>query len=209
MEQYIFIPTACEAGMEEELAAALEKRTEILSRAEYPKMWKATDALNRYAAQGGKRRGTLRKALSWVLILAGLFLAIPGMMEPEELRIPLITGVLSVLLGVLRLLGTRPVKRNDAFRQAAVKLLQSMSHAKTANVQVVFDDTGMRVDAQGSTDSVPYADMEMLVETPHLYLLTYGGQVTVLQKKDLTGDPEAFAGFLAAQAVGVYRTEKN
>ena len=209
MEQYIFTPTTCEAGMEEELAAALEKRTEIVSRAEYPKMWKATDALNRYAAQGGKRRGTLRKALSWVLILAGLFLAIPGMMEPEELRIPLITGVLSVLLGVLRLLGTRPVKRNDAFRQAAVKLLQSMSHAKTANVQVVFDDTGMRVNAQNSTGSVSYADMEMLVETPHLYLLTYGGQVTVLQKKDLTGDPEAFAGFLAAQAVGVYRTEKN
>jgi len=67
----------------------------------------------------------------------------------------------------------------------------------------------MRVDAQGSTGSVSYADMEMLVETPHLYLLTYGGQVTVLQKKDLTGDPEAFAGFLAAQAVGVYRTKKN
>ena len=91
MEQYIFTPTICEAGMEEELAAALEKRTEIVSRAEYPKMWKATDALNRYAARGGKRRGPLRKVLSWVLILAGLFLAIPGMMEPKELRIPLIT----------------------------------------------------------------------------------------------------------------------
>ena len=209
MEHYIFTPTTCEAGMEEELAAALEKRTEIVSRAEYPKMWKATDALNRYAARGGKRRGPLRKVLSWVLILAGLFLAIPGMMEPKELRIPLITGVLSVLLGVLYLLSTRPVKKNDSFRQAAVKLLQSMSHVETANVQVVFDDTGMRVDAQGSTGSVSYADMEMLVETPHLYLLTYGGQVTVLQKKDLTGDPEAFAGFLAAQAVGVYRTKKN
>ena len=114
-----------------------------------------------------------------------------------------------MLLGVLYLLSTRPAKKNDSFRQAAVKLLQSMSHAETANVQVVFDDTGMRVDAQGSTGSVSYADMEMLVETPHLYLLTYGGQVTVLQKKDLTGDPEAFAGFLAAQAVGVYRTKKN
>ena len=33
MEQYIFTPTTCEAGMEEELAAALEKRTEIVSRA--------------------------------------------------------------------------------------------------------------------------------------------------------------------------------
>ena len=45
MEQYIFAPTACEAGLEEELAAALEKRTEIFSRASLPGMWKKTDAL--------------------------------------------------------------------------------------------------------------------------------------------------------------------
>lgn len=207
MEQYIFTPTTCEAGMEEELAAALEKRTEIVSRAEYPKMWKATDALNRYAARGGKRRGPLRKVLSWVLILAGLFLAIPGMMEPKELRIPLITGVLSVLLGVLYLLSTRPVKKNDSFRQAAVKLLQSMSHAETANVQVVFDDEGMKVITQDSTRTVPYEEMEMLIETPQLYLLTYGGKATLLQKKDLTGDAEAFVGFLSAHALSVYQTE--
>ena len=207
MEQYIFTPTTCEAGMEEELAAALEKRTEIVSRAEYPKMWKATDALNRYAARGGKRRGPLRKVLSWVLILAGLFLAIPGMMEPKELRIPLITGVLSVLLGVLYLLSTRPVKKNDSFRQAAVKLLQSMSHAETANVQVVFDDEGMKVITQDSARTVPYEEMEMLIETPQLYLLTYGGKATLLQKKDLTGDAEAFVGFLSAHALSVYQTE--
>ena len=207
MEQYIFTPTTCEAGMEEELAAALEKRTEIVSRAEYPKMWKATDALNRYAARGGKRRGPLRKVLSWVLILAGLFLAIPGMMEPKELRIPLITGVLSVLLGVLYLLSTRPVKKNDSFRQAAVKLLQSMSHAETANVQVVFDDEGMKVITQDSTRTVPYEEMEMLIETPQLYLLTYGGKATLLQKKDLPGDAEAFVGFLSAHALSVYQTE--
>ena len=209
MEQYIFTPTTCEAGMEEELAAALEKRTEIVSRAEYPKMWKATDALNRYAARGGKRRGPLRKVLSWVLILAGLFLAIPGMMEPKELRIPLITGVLSVLLGVLYLLSTRPVKKNDSFRQAAVKLLQSMSHAETANVQVVFDDDGMKVNTQDSTRIVPYDEMEMLIETPRLYLLTYGGRATLLQKKDLTGDTQAFVGFLSAHALNVYQTENR
>ena len=209
MEQYIFTPTTCEAGMEEELAAALEKRTEIVSRAEYPKMWKATDALNRYAARGGKRRGPLRKVLSWVLILAGLFLAIPGMMEPKELRIPLITGVLSVLLGVLYLLSTRPVKKNDSFRQAAVKLLQSMSHAETANVQVVFDDDGMKVNTQDSTRIVPYDEMEMLIETPRLYLLTYGGRATLLQKKDLTGDTQAFVEFLSAHALNVYQTENR
>ena len=52
MEQYIFSPTACESGLEEELAAALEKRTEVISRASFPNMWEKTDALNRYAARG-------------------------------------------------------------------------------------------------------------------------------------------------------------
>ena len=40
MGQYIFSPTACEAGLEEELAAALEKRTEVIARASFPNMWK-------------------------------------------------------------------------------------------------------------------------------------------------------------------------
>ena len=88
MEQYIFAPTACEAGLEEELAAALEKRMEIFSRASLPGMWKKTDAMNRYAARGSGRKGVLRKILPWVLILAGLFLLIPGLMEPKELRMP-------------------------------------------------------------------------------------------------------------------------
>ena len=97
MEQYIFAPTVCGAELEEELAAAIEKRTEIFSRASLQGMWKKTDALNRYAARGSRRKGILRKVLPWVLILAGLFLAIPGVMEPKELRTPLIAGAFFML----------------------------------------------------------------------------------------------------------------
>ena len=51
----------------------------------------------------------------------------------------------------------------------------------------------MKVITQDSTRTVPYEEMEMLIETPQLYLLTYGWKATLLQKKDLTGDAEAFA----------------
>ena len=56
MEQYIFAPTVCGAELEEELAAAIEKRMEIFSHASLPGMWKKTDAMNRYAARyaGGR-----------------------------------------------------------------------------------------------------------------------------------------------------------
>ena len=208
MEQYIFAPTACEAGLEEELAAALEKRMEIFSRASLPGMWKKTDALNRYAARGSGRIGVLRKILPWVLILAGLFLTIPGLMEPKELRTPLIAGAFFMLLGVLSLLRRRPARRKGSFRQAAAGMLQNTSGLAEASVQVVFDDEGMKVITQDGERSVSYAEMEKLIETPRLYLLTYGGKATLLQKKDLSGDAAAFTASLASRAIPVYQTEE-
>ncbi|MEI3076375.1 MAG: YcxB family protein [Oscillospiraceae bacterium] len=199
MEQYIFAPTACEAGLEEELAAALEKRTACAS---LPGMWKKTDALNRYAARGS----SFTQVLPWVLILAGLFLTIPCM-EPKELRTPLIAGAFFMLLGISSLLRQRPARRKGSFRRAAAGMLQNTSGLAEASVQVVFDDEGMKVITQDSTRTVPYEEMEMLIETPQLYLLTYGGKATLLQKKDLTGDAEAFVGFLSAHALSVYQTE--
>ena len=208
MEQYIFAPTACKAGLEEELAAALEKRMEIFSRTSLPGMWKKTDALNRYAARGNGRKGVLRKILPWVLILAGLFLTIPGLMEPKELRTPLIAGAFFMLLGVLSLLRRRPARKKGLFRQAAAGMLQNTSGLAEASVQVVFDDEGMKVITQDGERAVPYEEMEMLIETPRLYLLTYGGKATLLQKKDLSGDAAAFTALLASRAIPVYQTEE-
>ena len=208
MEQYIFAPTVCGAELEEELAAALEKRMEIFSRASLPKMWNVTDGLNRYAARGSGRTGILRKTLPWVLILAGLFLAVPGLMDPKELRTPLIMGFFFVLLGVLFLLRKRPARRKGSSRQAAAGMLQNTAALATMSVQVVFDGGGMKVITQDGERSVSYAEMEMLIETPRLYLLTYGGKATLLQKKDLSGDAAAFTASLASQAIPVYQTEE-
>lgn len=208
MEQYIFAPTVCGAELEEELAAALEKRMESFSRASLPGMWKKTDALNRYAARGNGRKGVLRKILPWVLILAGLFLAIPGLMEPKELRTPLIAGAFFMLLGVSSLLRRRPARKKGSFRQAAAGMLQNTSGLAEASVQVVFDDEGMKVITQDGARAVPYEEMEMLIETPRLYLLTYGGKATLLQKKDLSGDAAAFTALLASRAIPVYQTEE-
>ena len=207
MEQYVFAPTVCGAELEEELAAAIEKRTEIFSRASLPGMWKKTDALNRYAARGSGRKGVLRKILPWVLILAGLFLAIPGVMEPKELRTPLIAGAFFMLLGISSLLRQRPARRKGSFRQAAAGMLQNTAALATMSVQVVFDGGGMKVITQEDERSVSYAEMEMLIETPQLYLLTYGGKATLLQKKDLSGDAAAFTASLASRAIPVYQTE--
>ena len=92
-----------------------------------------TDALNRYAARGRTQNGLFRKILSWILILAGLFLAIPGMMEPEELRTPLALGIFFVLLGPSELAGEGAVVRKDAsFRRGGkTKLLKTNKRFRT------------------------------------------------------------------------------
>ncbi len=207
MEQYTFTPTVYEAGLEGELAAALEKRTEVISRAAHPKMWKTTDSLRNFAAGGAARKGQLRSGFPRILLLAGALLVLIGLLS-APLRGLVTPGVLIMILGLLRLLRARLAQQSGTFRQAAVVLLQNMSRA-AADVQVSFDGGGMSVSAQDSARSVPYADVELLVETPRLYLLTYQGQATVLQKKDLAGEPEAFTAFLAAHAVSIYRTEQQ
>lgn len=207
MEQYTFTPTVYEAGLEGELAAALEKRTEVSSRAAHPKMWKTTDSLRNFAAGGAARKGQLRSSFPRILLLAGALLVLIGLLS-APLRGLVTPGALIMILGLLRLLRARLAQQSGTFRQAAVVLLQNMSRA-AADVQVSFDGGGMSVSAQDSARSVPYADVELLVETPRLYLLTYQGQATVLQKKDLAGEPEAFTAFLAAHAVSIYRTEQQ
>ena len=168
MEQYIFAPTVCGAELEEELAAAIEKRTEIFSRASLPGMWKKTDALNRYAARGSRRKGILRKVLPWVLILAGLFLAIPGVMEPKELRTPLIAGAFFMLLGISSLLRQRPARRKGSFRRAAAGMLQNTSGLAEASVQVVFDDEGMKVITLTGKDGGKMAgSADVEIRVPH------------------------------------------
>ena len=208
MEQFIFTPTVYEAGLEGELAAALEKRTEMISRAAYPKMWKTTDGLRNFAAGGAARRGQFRSSLPWILLSAGFLLALLGLLA-EQLRGLLTLGVLLMILGLLRLLRKRMAQQSGTFRQAAVMLLQNMGRAAMSSAQVAFDGDGMAVCVQDSVRSVSYADMELLVETPRLYLLTYQGQATVLQKKDLAGDAAAFAAFLTAHGVRVYQAEEK
>ena len=87
-------------------------------------------------------------------------------------------------------------------------MLQNTSGLAEASVQVVFDDEGMKVITQDGARAVPYEEMEMLIETPRLYLLTYGGKATLLQKKDLSGDAAAFTALLASRAIPVYQTEE-
>lgn len=190
--EYIFCPTPYESDLEEELARALKARTERLSRGAMPGAWRITDSLRSVARPKKQRKGLL-----WALLLMGLFLLCTGIRSPEEMLIPMLIGLISMLYALKRLFASG--KHTDKqFKRAALILLEKLRRAEMAeDMRVVFDGNGMAVSTQGSTRSVPYDDFELLVETPRLYLFTYRQQATVLQKKDLTAGAGDFTAFFA------------
>ena len=73
-------------GLREQLARALEKRMELNSRKVMPKLWAVTDRLRSVpkAPEPVLRRRRVRyKIYGVILLVLGLLLLIPGLMEPE------------------------------------------------------------------------------------------------------------------------------
>lgn len=89
-----------------QVSRALEKRTERVSRQEYPKMWELIDKLNGvekapFAVRENRRkRRAFLGAWEWAM---GLFLLIPGCMDPKELLVPLMIGTFCYGIGAVSL----------------------------------------------------------------------------------------------------------
>lgn len=86
-----------------QISRALEKRTELLSREQCPGLWKITDklrAVEKVSEAVKKSRRKRRSFLGFCNWVLGLFLLIPGILEPEKLRIPLLAGAIAVGAGM-------------------------------------------------------------------------------------------------------------
>ena len=88
MTEYRFVLTPYDPSLADELSRALEKRTELSSRKKDPGLWRQTDRLHAYNERTGnvgtgKGRKIFRTVLTIVLLLLGLFLLIPGLMDPK------------------------------------------------------------------------------------------------------------------------------
>ena len=129
-----------------QVSCALEKRTESISREKYPKMWKITDHFNskKVSEIVLKRRRLRYRVYGILLIIMGAFLLIPGLMEPQELAVPLFAGILGLLLGVFTLWSSKAQKlQSERFNQAAVKLLKGLEAPPPVRVQ--FTQGGMKI----------------------------------------------------------------
>ena len=199
MEQknYMFRVTAMGEEYLPQISYALEKRTELLSRVQYPGMWSATDKLRASVREPSKGRKIFRKLLSIFCLCCGILLFVPGLMEPEELKVPLFAGAIGIGTGIGGLLRGK-IKRKNPFDKSARLLLEQRT--TTNDAKVVFSEGGMMIMAGGEEELIPYDKMEYVVEAEGILLLTFDEKVITVKKVDMIcGDMEGFRIFITGK----------
>lgn len=198
---FVFTPTPYNREtLLPQVSQALEKRTELISRQQNPGLWRITDSL-RNVSKGRTRSRVRTRVLSVVCLALGIFLFVPGLMEPQELAVPLVAGAVAVSAGISGLWGSQSRRKNPFDKSAGILLSGLQSLPEGQMLQVGFSLQGMTIsDSDRQAQTFPWEQFECAVETADTYLLVYGEQVTLLQKKDLTeGTQEEFRALLAAQ----------
>ena len=127
-----------------QVSRALEKRTEMVSRERFPGLWKHTDRF-RSMARGRKRSRLRTRGMSALCLAAGIFLAVPGLMEPRELFVPLLVGAAAMGAGIIGLWQSRARKKNPFDRAAKILLEGKDKSSAEQAASVSFSEEGMTV----------------------------------------------------------------
>lgn len=187
-----------------QVSRALEKRTELRSRKSVPGLWKITD---RFRTMGKAPEGVLnrrrRRGRLWsaACLALGIFLLVPGLMDPESLWLLAAVGAVDIVWGAVSLwMGRKRRVRANPFDKSAGALLQGKDRIPLGTVQAVFSEAGMTIADAEREETVPYSDFECCVETEDILLFVYQERATVLQKRDLAaGDLDSLRDFLSAR----------
>ena len=187
------------AALLSQLARALDKRLEIHSRRTVPGIWSVTDRLNSMAKAPEavlRRRWVRYRIYGVILLILGLLLLIPALAEPGELTQLLVLGALCLLSGALYLRPRREGPRRREWDQAK-KLLDVLADSRGS--EVVFDPEGVSVRAGESCRQISYGEINALVETDDLYVLSFSTTgALILKKRDMTeGEPADFLPLLS------------
>ena len=184
-----------------QVSKALEKRTELVSRDKHPQLWKYTDKLKskkKAPEQVLEKRRSRYKVYGIVLLLLGLFLLIPSLMEPKEMLIPLLVGAFTVGIGILNIkYGVKSKKvKLTPFDKAAIQLFREYEKNPTGKVTFTND----KIQLVGNV-IIDYSEIERIFITEDLFILIWNEKITVLQKKDLLSlNVEEFINFITLKS---------
>ncbi len=183
----------------------LEQITQQNSRKKLPALWKLTDKLNaaeRASEAALKRRKARRKLWGGLFLVMGVFLFVPGIMQPQELIGPLLAGLFAILIGMLYL--RRDEKKKDVFENKAAALLEKMNASmQQQKLRMIISDNGITLSGiEAEEKKISYEKMEYTFETKDLFAMVYENQIILLQKEELMlGKPEELRKRFAEKTV--------
>lgn len=109
--EFLFQISKCnQDNLKLQLSKTLDKLAELNSRKRLPWLWKYIDRLNAVPKAPMpvlRRRAVRYKIYGVILLIMGIYLLIPGLMEPKKLLVPLISGATSVSFGLVCLLSRK------------------------------------------------------------------------------------------------------
>lgn len=187
-----------------ETAKLFQQRLEAHSRRAVPTMWELTDKFNDHAAKGPSRetRRVWHRIYGVLLLAAGIFILVPGLVEPRN-PILILAGAFAIVVALLKLYFACKEKNDHipvSCRKAAKELLtglRAIDWSKTT-MKIHYDESGMTTSTGENQEVIPYEKITGIFETENLWLLVCDGEKGVLlQKKDLIlGDIEGFSRYL-------------
>ena len=178
-----------------QLSAALQARTELISRARYPRIWRTTDRLGsgpRISPEAKKKRRTRYRIYGAALLALGVFLFFPTIMGHEAGIVPTLAGALSLFMALQAFRWSSDkglLKTPEAdFEKPARQLLDGLSAPGRHGGRVTFANAGVELKpSAGESIGVDYRDVDFLFETADLIVFTDGARVIVLRKAELSG----------------------
>jgi len=199
--EYVFVLSKYnEELFKTQVSKALEKRTELVSRQRYPKLWRFTDKMNsrgKVPEEMLKKRHIRYRVYGIILMILGFFVLIPSLMDPKGMLVPLLVGALSVCMGIVYFRYGRKSKKKKltTFDKAAVKLFSEYEQIPDGQIKVIFTDDEVKLEDK---NKIGYGEIERIFITEDLLILIWNKRITVLQKKDLSSyNLDEFIDFIA------------
>lgn len=201
MDYRFRIGTYDEPALESEIALALDARSALSMRKRGAKPT-AQQARKAPAPQAAKRN----KILGIVCIVIGAAMVLYVTTMAERSKLLQILGFLVIGVGLMLMRSGAPADAEPHARprsvQQAQKLLIALRQGNFANgLCVSFDEEKMTLSTQSSSSEVAYGELHSVIETEHLWFISYGQAGVALQKCDLQqGDAADFLSRIAAQS---------
>lgn len=185
-----------------QLSSVLRSRTELVSRAKYPRMWRSSDRLGggAHASPEAKRQRKIRYRIWGAVLLAlGVFLLVPSMSGRQTGLIPMLVGMLSLFMALqaFRWSSDKGLLKNS-FDKPARQLLSGLAAPGRLGGCVTFAGAGIELKpSAGESTGIDYRDVDYLFETEDLIVFTDGTRIIVLRKEELSGgDVDGWRAFI-------------